>query len=119
MSSKLCMLFALVALSVVSVGGQTARPPTTQKVRFLTKPFDDAVDNVGPNFRGHDIEAIHDKLVSLGKKLKKNEFETVAEFERRIKLIDESPLFRFAYKIQQICLCNSSRLRVSNGTGLQ
>ncbi|MBV9300625.1 MAG: hypothetical protein JOY62_04965 [Acidobacteriaceae bacterium] len=65
---------------------------TNRRFEYLRRPFDANVENVGPYFQGHDVEAIYKRLVTAKDALKKEEFETAAEFEKRKETTASRPI---------------------------
>lgn len=62
------------------------------KAGYLTGPFNPNVENVGVEFRGHDIASIVSALVALDKVETKSEFETTDQFEKRQQLAQHKPI---------------------------
>ena len=72
----------------------------SQGRRYLSGPFEITADRLGPNFWGHDLEAIIDSLEKSDANKPKSEFETTAQYEARQKA-SRSDGRRFVFVFQE------------------
>lgn len=76
------LIAAAGAHSAVSAEKASKAAPPKQPGRYLAEPFDEQVDRLPANFRGHDAFALY-QAVSKAKPPTKSEFETADDFASR------------------------------------
>lgn len=95
-STFVCALFGLNAQ------GQSSHPrhpvPAPKQASeprsgYLTEAVDLNSTNVGPDFKGHDIEAVVEAIQTSHSLSPKSEFETTAAYEARRDSVSNQPLF--------------------------
>ena len=80
------LVLATACLSFTGSGRQASSPQTGASANhFATEPFDLHTSILGADFAGNDPEAVYDALTALENKLKKDEFETTAHYQQRMR----------------------------------
>jgi len=117
------LIFCLMAPPSFSAPKSSKSAPKTSKSEspsYSTTPFDDTWKSLPQNYNGHDVVAVH-KSVSKNLDIKKDEFETEAQFEIRRKEAWEKPIlgkmtandnFAFVYEPEKMYDAEKSQFTI-------
>ena len=105
-----------------SKSAPTSAPKTSksESPSYSTTPFDDTWKSLPKNYNGHDVVAVH-KSVSKNLDIKKDEFETEAQFEIRRKEAWKRPIlgkmtandnFAFVYEPEKMYDAEKSQFTI-------
>ncbi len=71
----------------------TPRNPKTEESKAVTQQLNLNSENLGPNFRGHDVVAVFSAIKSSPWLTPKSEFESTVNFDRRRNTFVDRPLY--------------------------
>jgi Flp pilus assembly protein TadD len=94
MSIFFMLIFCLMSSPSFSAPKSSKPAPKeakSQSLSYATTPFDDTWKSLPKNYNGHDVVAVH-KSLSKNLDIKKDEFETEAQFEKRKKEAWDKPI---------------------------
>ncbi len=78
------LLPAIVLDSNFTIAQNSRSKSKKGSAKYITLSFDTSIAQLGPNFMGHNLKEIYDKIQERQSKIEeKNEFETTEHFEKR------------------------------------
>lgn len=71
---------------------QSVPSPESTGVVLTIQPFDQNITALPDNFVGHNIQQITDLVLNRRRKMKRDEFETTEQFQKRLEKLQSAPL---------------------------